>query len=243
MKALIVDDEELARTRLRQVLSAEDDVSIVGECTSATELSRYVDSLEPDVIFLDVQMPACSGIEAARTLSDDDAPLVVFTTAFEHYASDAFDVSPVDYVLKPIEPARFQRALERVRRTLALRQHGPDLPPPRNGKRYIERLFLRFGERMVLVEAASIGHIESVGNYVKIHTAQASSLFRCTLSALELRLDPARFIRTHRSHIVNIRKVREMTPVSHGDYLLHLESGTVVPLSRMYRERLADFEI
>lgn len=242
MKALIVDDEELARTRLRQVLADEDDVSIVGECASATELSRFIQSLEPDVIFLDVEMPATTGIEAARTLIDDDAPLVVFTTAFEQYASDAFDVAPVDYILKPIEPARFQRALERVRRMLALRKNG-DAPAPRNGRRYIDRLFLRFDERMVLVEAASIEHIESVGNYVKIHTAHASSLFRCTLSALELRLDPARFIRTHRSHIVNIRRVREMTPVSHGDYTLHLESGAVVPLSRMYRERLADFEI
>ncbi|HEX6159913.1 MAG TPA: LytTR family DNA-binding domain-containing protein [Thermoanaerobaculia bacterium] len=240
MRALIVDDEELARTRLRQVLAEEEDVSIVGECDSATDLSRFIESLEPDVIFLDVEMPASSGIEAARTLIDGDAPLVVFTTAFEHYASDAFDVSPVDYVLKPIEPARFQRALERVRRMLALREHGPSLPQKR---RYIDRLFLRFDERMVLVEAAQIEHIESVGNYVKIHTAHASSLFRCTLTAIELRLDPVRFIRTHRSHIVNIRKVREMTPVSHGDYTLHLESGTVVPLSRMYRERLADFEI
>lgn len=242
MKALIVDDEELARTRLRQVLAAEEDVSIVGECASANELSRFVASLEPDVIFLDVEMPASSGIEAARTLSDDGAPLIVFTTAFEHYASDAFDVAPVDYVLKPIEPARFQRALERVRRMLALREHGPGLPP-RNGRRYIERLFLRMGERMVLVDAAQIEHIESVGNYVKIHTAQASSLFRCTLTAIELRLDPTRFIRTHRSHIVNIRKVREMTPVSHGDYTLHLESGAAAPLSRMYRDRLSEFEI
>ncbi|MEA2490132.1 MAG: two-component system, LytTR family, response regulator [Acidobacteriota bacterium] len=240
MRALIVDDEELARTRLRQVLASERDVDIVGECTSARELPRSIESLDPDVVFLDIEMPAESGLEAARLLSVDGGPLIVFTTAFERYAFDAFDLNPVDYLLKPIETGRFQRALDRVRRTLALR-NGTTLP--RKGRKHLDRLFMRTGERMVLVEAAQIERIEAVGNYVKIHTASASSLLRCTLAALELRLDPARFIRTHRSHIVNIRKVREMLPVSHGDYTLHLESGAEAPLSRAYRDRIADFEL
>lgn len=240
MRALIVDDEELARTRLRQVLAAERDVAIVGECTSARELPDSLVSLEPDVVFLDIEMPAESGLEAARQLLNGGTPLIVFTTAFERYASDAFDLDPVDYLLKPIEPGRFQRALDRVRRMLALRD---GTAPPRNGRKYLDRLFMRSGERMVLVEAAQIERVEAVGNYVKIHTASASSLLRCTLSALELRLDPARFIRTHRSHIVNIRKVKEMLPVSHGDYSLHLESGAAAPLSRAYRDRIADFEL
>jgi two-component system LytT family response regulator len=241
MRALIVDDEELARTRLRQVLAAEHDVAIVGECTSARELPESIESLEPDVVFLDIEMPARSGLEAARLLGEDGAPLIVFTTAFERYASDAFDLDPVDYLLKPIETGRFHRALDRVRRMLALRE-GAALPQ-HPGRKYLDRLFMRNGERMVLVEAAHIERIEAVGNYVKIHTASASSLLRCTLTALELRLDPTRFIRTHRSHIVNIRRVREMLPVSHGDYTLHLESGATAPLSRAYRDRIADFEL
>lgn len=241
MRALIVDDEELARRRLRQVLAEQSDVAIVGECSNAVELPRTIAELSPDVVFLDIEMPATSGLEAARQLGEGEAPLVVFTTAFEHYASDAFDLDPVDYLLKPIEPGRFQRALDRVRRTLALRRNAGDRPA--DERRFIERLFIRDGERLLLIDAAHIERIDAVGNYVKIHTAASASLFRCTLAALELRLDPARFIRTHRSHIVNIRKVREMLPVSHGDYTLVLESGAKAPVSRVYRERLAAFEL
>ena len=242
MRALIVDDEELARRRLRQVLAEQSDVAIVGECNNAVELPRRIAELAPDVVFLDIEMPAASGLDAARKLGEGEAPLIVFTTAFERYASDAFDVDPVDYVLKPIEPGRFQRALDRVRRMLALRR-GETADRLPDGRRYIDRLFVRDGERLVLIDTSHIERIDAVGNYVKIHTATISSLFRCTLAALELRLDPSRFIRTHRSHIVNIRKVREMLPVSHGDYTLIFESGGKAPVSRVYRERLAAFEL
>lgn len=242
MRALIVDDEELARRRLRQVLAEQSDVAVVGECSNAVELPRRIAELSPDVVFLDIEMPAASGLDAARKLGEGEAPLIVFTTAFERYASDAFDVDPVDYLLKPIEPGRFQRALDRVRRMLALRRgEGAERLP--DERRYIDRLFVRDGERLVLIDTSHIERIDAVGNYVKIHTATISSLFRCTLAALELRLDPTRFIRTHRSHIVNIRKVREMLPVSHGDYTLIFESGAKAPVSRVYRERLAAFEL
>ncbi|HEX2062744.1 MAG TPA: LytTR family DNA-binding domain-containing protein, partial [Thermoanaerobaculia bacterium] len=162
-------------------------------------------------------------------------PLLVFVTAYVDYAYDAFDVSPVDYVLKPAEPLRCRRALNRIQRVLDARR---GMPVPAHAQPHLKRMFVKDGDRLLHVQMDDVDSIEALGNYVKLRTRARTFVLRGSLSALESRLDPAVFIRTHRSHIVNIRRVRELVAVSHGDYSIVMHDGTTVPLSRMYRGRL-----
>jgi two-component system, LytTR family, response regulator len=241
MKILVVDDESPARARLRHVLADDLGQEVVAECANVDEARAAIEAWSPDAVFLDIEMPQVSGIELARELDAAGYPLVVFVTAYRRYAYEAFDVAPVDYVMKPVETVRCRRALRRLERLLDARDSTRQEPGDKARMTYPERIFVREDDRLVCLRASKIEAIEALGNYVKIRTAGKSHVVRSGLTSLEAQLHPASFVRTHRSHIVNVSLVRELLPLSHGDYNVVLESGHVVPLSRAYRDRLQMF--
>jgi len=249
MRAIVVDDEPLAGAHLHEVLRCDKSVEVVAVCRSAREAREALADLDPDVLFLDIEMPGASGLELAREAEAAGRPLVVFVTAHERYALDAFDVAPVDYILKPADPLRCRRAMARVARVLEARAtprlsaHDHVLAFERIAPRtsYLNRLFVKHDERLLSVAVAEIEFIEALGNYVKLRARGKTHVVRGSLSALESRLDPAVFIRTHRSFIVNATRIRELVAVSHGDYMVVFESDARVPLSRVYRENLEVF--
>ena len=234
MRIVIVDDEPLARSRLRQILTGEAGVDVVAECGDAKEARAAIEKHRPDAVFLDIEMPGESGLSLARELESAGHPVVI-VTAHEQYALEAFDVAPVDYVLKPPEAARCRRAISRVARVLDARGGSG------RTNRYLDRLFVKSGDRLVHVRVRDVDTLEALGNYVKVRAGGKAFVLRASLSALESRLDPAVFVRTHRSHIVNLTRIRELVAVSHGDYQIILEQGATAPLSRVYREKLGFF--
>jgi two-component system, LytTR family, response regulator len=241
MRAVVVDDEPLAGAHLHEVLRSGS-VEVVAVCRNAREARAAVAEHDPDVLFLDIEMPGTSGLELAREAEAAGRPLVVFVTAHERYAVDAFDVAPVDYVLKPADPLRCRRAAARVARILEARATaGGNVErfPPRTP--YLNRLFVKHDERLLSVPVADIEYIEALGNYVKLRARGKVHVVRGSLSALESRLDPTVFIRAHRSYIVNVTHIRELVAVSHGDYTVVFESGARVPFSRIHREKLELF--
>ena len=246
IRVLIVDDEPPARARVRRHLAADPEFEVVGEAGSGTEAVEAVARLEPDVVFLDVQMPGLDGFGVVTALdAGGTLPHVVFVTAHDEYAVRAFEVHAIDYLLKPFREQRFTQALERVKERL--RGRGDDVASRLRdllagiGSRpdYLERILVRDGERSVLLDVTRIDWIEAERNHVRLHVGEASHLVRGTITALEGRLDPARFLRIHRSRIVNVERIREIHPWSHGDQLIVLRDGTELIMSRRYRDRLA----
>jgi two-component system, LytTR family, response regulator len=241
MRAVVVDDEPLAGAHLQQVLRSDASVEVVAVCRNAREARDAVAAHDPDVLFLDIEMPGANGLELAREAEAAGRPLVVFVTAHQRYAVDAFDVAPVDYVLKPADSLRCRRALARATRILEARAGDVAFERVAPRTSYLNRLFVKHDDRLLSVAVADIEYIEALGNYVKLRARGKMHVVRGSLSALESRLDPAVFIRTHRSYIVNATRIRELVAVSHGDYTVVVESGAHVPLSRVYRENLEVF--
>jgi len=245
VRTLIVDDELLARERLRQLLQAESDIELIGECTDGTEAVAAVQQNKPDLVFLDIQMPELDGFGVLEAINPDFAPVIVFVTAHDKFALRAFEVHAVDYLLKPFDRERFQtalrRALERVkhRDSQAIQQKQAALlaevkPPAKPA----ERLAVKSGGRVVFVKISDIDWIEAAHNYVELHVGKESHLLRETLNAIEARLSPEKFARISRSAIVNIERVKELQPLFHGEYSVTLQNGTRVTLSRRYRGKL-----
>jgi two-component system LytT family response regulator len=247
IRALIVDDEPPGRARLRDLLAAEADVEVVGECADGTEAVTAVRDLRPDLLFLDVQMPGLDGFGVLEALGRECPPAVIFVTAHDRYALRAFDVHALDYLLKPFDRQRFQKALGRARtqlagaggpaareRLLALLEEVRPAPKP------LERLALKTAGRITFLKADEIDWIEAAGNYVRLHAGGEAHLLRETMSRLEGRLDAARFVRIHRSTIVQLDRIRELQPWFHGDYRVRLRDGTELTLSRGYRPKLQE---
>jgi len=228
MRVLIVDDEAPARARLRRLLSAVADVEIAGEARDAADALAQCAALQPDALFLDVQMPGASGLDVAASLPDP-APAVVFVTAFDRYALRAFDAAAVDYLLKPVEPPRLARALARLREQQALRAVRHRLRPA--------QLLIPDRGRTHVVAVDEIAWLEAADNYVVVHTAARSPLLRRTLSGLLHDLEDC-FVRTHRSAAVALAHVLEIRPLDKGDAEIVIRGGALVPCSRHYRERL-----
>ncbi|HTE51778.1 MAG TPA: LytTR family transcriptional regulator DNA-binding domain-containing protein [Kofleriaceae bacterium] len=249
IRVLLVDDEPLARDRLRRLLEPDPDIVVVGECADGVEAIAAIREKAPDLVFLDVQMPEKGGFDVLDELGPDDLPAIVFVTAYDHHAIKAFEVSALDYLLKPFDEDRFARTLARVkahlrgeddevhRRTLALVE---ELRHPRH--RPLDRLLIRASGRLVFLRTDEIDYIEAEGNYVRVHAGAADHQLRETLSRLETQLDPDRFLRIHRSTIVNLDRVKEIQPLFHGEHRVVLRDGTELTLSRGYRDRLARFE-
>lgn len=235
VRALIVDDERHARASLRALLRDEPQWRVIGECDSASALRSALASEVPDVVFLDIRLPGGDGVALAAELHQlATPPLVVFTTAYEHYAVAAFGLHAVDYLLKPFDDLRFGVALRRVEHALAPSGAGARANP--GG--YLERLAIRSIGRVQLVYATQIDWLEASGNYVEIHTGGTSFLHRERLRVLEAQLDPAVFLRVHRSVIVNRAAVVEVRPLPGGDALVVLRSGAQLRASRTHRPAL-----
>jgi two-component system LytT family response regulator len=242
---LIVDDEPLARNRVRALLKGEPDFEIIGECADGQSAVDAIRAKQPDLVFLDVQMPELDGLGVVRTIGPEQMPLTIFVTAHDDYALKAFEVHALDYLLKPFDKARFQAALRWARGHIARERTG-DLTErltalledakPRN--KPVERLAVKSAGRVVFLRVEEIDWIEAAGNYLRLHVGKDFHLLRETMNALEARLDPESFVRIHRSTIVNLARVRELQPAFHGDFVVILENGTELTLSRNYRSKL-----
>jgi two-component system LytT family response regulator len=245
IRTLVVDDEPLARERVMSLLQQETDVEIVGECSDGTQAVSAIQEQSPDLVFLDVQMPGCDGFEVIRNIGADRMPTVVFVTAYDEYALQAFEVHALDYLLKPFGKDRFQQTLRHAREALERRRAGdlgrrllalvhdvkPDAPR-------VERLVVKSGGRVFFLRTDEIDWIEAAGNYVRLHLGTESHLFRETMNRMESRLDTRRFARIHRSRIVNTERIKELQPWFNGDYVVILRDGQRLTLSRGYREKL-----
>lgn len=244
--AAIVDDESLARRRLRQVLEDHPDFEIVGECGTAEEASRLLHERSVDALFLDIQMPGLDGMRLLETLGDR-APAVVFVTAFEGYAVKAFEVEAIDYLLKPFDRGRFATTMNRLRKHLG---QTPDNVPEERLSKLLEsmkqregssqRLAIKNGGQIVFVPIRDIDWIEAADNYVCIHCGNETHVARETMNAMEGRLNPHEFVRIHRSTIVNIDRIERLQPWFRGDYLVLMRGGKKLTMSRTYREKLQD---
>lgn len=243
LRTLIVDDEPLARERVRGLLAHESGVDAVLEARNGIEAIQLIREERPDLVFLDVQMPEMDGFGVIETIGAERFPAVIFTTAYDQYALRAFEVAAADYLLKPLDPDRFHRAMERARslaqrpqaleaELLGLLQRLPSRP------KYLERLVVRSGGRISFLRTDELDCIEACGNYLKLCVGSEEHLLRMTISAIEGRLDPGRFYRIHRSTIVNVEKVKELQSTFHGEYVVILLSGRRLTLSRTYRDKL-----
>jgi len=246
IRTLIVDDEPLARQALRVRLEGEEGVEILGEAADGEAAVEAIRTFQPDLVFLDVQMPGLDGFEVLEKVAGHHLPMVVFVTAHDAHVLKAFDIHALDYLLKPYSESRFKESLRRARveveRGGAVRTRIGGLlddlrRDPREGG-YPRRFAVRDADRIVLVRTVDLDAIEAAGNYVTLVTRDRKYLLRQTLSEVATRLDPARFARIHRSTIVNLDRVRELRPDPHGDCDVVLESGAAYRLSRLHRDRL-----
>lgn len=243
MRALIVDDEPLARRGVAFRLKKFRDVEIVGECADGSSAIEKILELSPDVVFLDVQMPGMDGFEVLRALPREDMPLVIFLTAYEQHALRAFDVHALDYLLKPVDDERFSTAVERARQVneagsrVQMAERIMRLLEERSGK-YLSRFPVRVGTRIQVVLTDDIEWIASAGDYAELHSGGRCHLLRETMNALEQKLDPAQFLRIHRSRIVRVACVRELRAIDNREYLVKLSDGSEHRSSRRYADRL-----
>jgi len=244
IRALVVDDEPLARERIRMLLEDESDIELIGECRDGAEAVRAIDEEGPDLVFLDVQMPEVDGFEVLEVIGPGRAPVVVFVTAYDEYAIRAFDVHALDYLLKPFDGERFRQAIGRARASIRAKADvdreklAALLGDLRDERRYLERIVVKTAGRVVFLAVDEIDWIGGAGNYVELHAGERKHLVRDTMKAIESKLDPDKFVRVHRSHIVNMDRVKSMEPWFHGEYVLILEDGTELQSSRTYSDRL-----
>jgi len=245
IRTLIVDDEPLARERLRQLLERVAEIELIGECADGRAAVEAIQNNSPELVFLDIQMPELDGFGVIEAINVEPAPVIVFVTAHDKFALRAFEVHAVDYLLKPFDRERFQtalgRAIERVRhrgdQTVQQRQAAL-LAELRPASKPAERLAVKSAGRVVFVKLSDIDWIEAAHNYVELHVGKESHLLRETLNAIEARLSLDKFVRISRSAIVNIERVKELQPLFHGEYTVTLQNGTKVTLSRRYRDKL-----
>jgi two-component system LytT family response regulator len=243
MKALLVDDERLARNELRRLLAAIPGVTIVGEAANPAEARKQIAALRPDLIFLDIQMPGETGLDLLASL-EPPVPQVVFTTAHDEFAVQAFELNAVDYLLKPIESARLAQAVARIAERTQAAAPGPEAEPAPTGRlTAADRVFVREGDRCWFVEVGQIRLLESEGNYTRVHFGPEHPLLFRSLNAMEERLDPAVFFRANRQQIVNLRWIDKIEPWFSGGLALDLKGGGRVEISRRkaleFRTRLS----
>lgn len=268
IRTLIIDDEPAARRGIRSLLERDEDVVVMGEAGSGREAVAMIRAERPDLVFLDVQMPEMNGFKVLESLGDCPVPAVIFVTAFDEHALQAFEVNAVDYLLKPYDDDRFAAALRRAKSEIVRRQtdllghrlssllgylqatgaasdDSPAVPPPAPASASAEaitrdRVLLKTGGEIHFLKAEEIDWVEAEGDYMRFHAAGRVHLLRETMGHLEDRLDPKRFIRIHRSTIVNIDRVKKLSPSFAGEYAVILHDGTKLRLSRGYLERLQE---
>ncbi len=247
IRTLIVDDEPLARRKIRRMLAHDPEVEILGDCANGREAIAAIITHNPDLVFLDVQMPEIDGFDVLESIPPAGMPFVIFVTAYDQYALRAFEVSAVDYLVKPFDRRRFEKALQRAKARLTT-ERGSDLSQQtlalleelKARSSHIERLVIKAGGRAFFLKTEEIDWIEAEGKYVRLHVGKESYLLREAIGSMEGQLDPKKFPRIHRSTIVNIERVRELQPWFHNEYRVILKDGTELMLSRSCRKRLGE---
>lgn len=248
IRTLIIDDEELARDRLRTFLSRDSDIEIVGECGDGKEAIAAIQNQTPDLIFLDVHMPEADGFTVLKNIDHHKMPIVVFVTAHDQYAVRAFDVHALDYLLKPFDKARFERALIRAKSEVVLRNNTNVnqkllslLEHIESAKKqHADRILVKSAGKVFFLKFDEIDWVESAGNYIKLHVGHESHLLRETMGEMERKLGDDRFVRIHRTAIVNLDRVKEVQPWFNGEYIVQLNDGTKLTASRGYKKRLSE---
>ena len=250
IRTLIVDDEPLARRNLRVLLEKDPQIEIIEECRNGREAVKAINTLSPDLIFLDIQMPEMDGFDVLEHVGPEHIQAIIFVTAFDQYALKAFDVHALDYLLKPFDDERFAHALKRAKAQIEaheinrLSKRLLALLEERESERkvdqqdYLTRLMIKDSGRVRLLKVDEIDFVEADGNYAKLHAGRTTHLLREKMNDLEGRLDPARFVRIHRSIIVNLDRIKEMHPHFNGDYIVVLDNGKQLRMSRTRREHL-----
>jgi two-component system LytT family response regulator len=247
LRTLIVDDEPLARDKVRILLAKDPEIEIIGECANGQEAVQAIERETPDLVFLDVQMPGMDGFGVLKKIGTEHVPGVVFVTAYDQYALHAFEVHALDYLLKPFAAKRFNETLQRAKSQLrgstdgGVTQKLISLLDGLSGpKKYLERFVIRSNSRVFFLKVNDVDWIEAAGNYLNIHIGNEAHLLRETMNGIESQLDPQRFVRIHRSTLVNVERIKELSPLFHGDYVVTLTNGTRLTLSRSYRNKLSD---
>ncbi|MEO7101920.1 MAG: LytTR family DNA-binding domain-containing protein [Gemmatimonadaceae bacterium] len=248
MRVIIVEDEPIARDGLRAMLAAVPGVEVVGAFATADAARRGIRANFPDAMFVDVEMPGEGGVDLVRSIPVESRPHVVFVTAHENYAANAFDVEAVDYVLKPIDEQRLRQAIERVRRLIEARESAnaharladaiAATVPASDG--HLTRISARVGDKLVVMRLSDVSWIEADGDYMRVHSKGHSMLVRMTMRDLEQRLDPATFVRVHRSSVINIDFISSVDLLSHGEQVATLNDGARVRIGRTYRPGLSE---
>ena len=239
IKTILVDDEPLAQQRMKDLLAEHADIEIAGECTTGQQARTMIEQVKPDLLLLDVQMPRMTGIKLVQLLGETELPLIVFVSAHEGFAVDAFDTRAVDYLLKPVRPERLRRSLERVRDQLAAIHDEPvakETSDPSGEPRRISRLMVKANDRVVFVKNEQVDWIESAGNYVIVYVGEERHIIRETMASLERGLPPADFVRLNRSLIVNVGRIVELKPHGQGNYYAVLKGGKKVSVTVGLRE-------
>lgn len=245
IRTLIIDDEPLARDKIRILLAKDPEIEIVGEAANGHEAVEMIKRDSPDLVFLDIQMPVLDGFGVLQKVGADRVPGVVFVTAYDQYALQAFEVHALDYLLKPFAQKRFSETVQRAKDQLRRRPDGAvaqQILSLLNGlgsaHRYLERLVIKSNGRVFFLKVDDVDWIEAAGNYLNIHIGSQAHLLRETMNNIETQLEPRKFVRIHRSTMVNIERIKELSPMFHGDYAVTLMNGTRLTLSRSYREKL-----
>jgi two-component system LytT family response regulator len=245
VRTLIADDEELARERMRQLLSGRPEIELVGECADGREAVAAIQSKSPELIFLDIQMPELDGFAVLGAINVEPMPVIVFVTAHDKFALRAFEVHAVDYLLKPFDRERFESALRRALEQVKHRENparsqaqAAVLTETLAPAKPMDRLSIKGDGKILLVKTADIAWIQAAHNYVEIHEDKRTHLLRETISGIEARLPQEKFVRISRSVIVNVDRVKELQPRFYGEYTVTLQDGTRLTLSRRYRSKL-----
>lgn len=247
IRALVVDDEPLARRRIQKMLRGNSDIEIIGECANGRDAIRAIRDQLPDLVFLDVQMPETDGFAVIEALDSAHLPFVIFVTAYDQYALRAFEVYALDYLLKPFDRGRFEKALQRAKERIRNEKSGnlgeralALLEEIKARSSCLERLVIKSGGRVFFLKTEEIDWVEAEGKYVRLHVDKDSYLLREAISSLESQLDPKKFLRIHRSTIVNIDRIKELEPWFHNEYRVILRDGTQLMLSRSCRKKLGE---
>lgn len=245
IRTLIADDEPLARVHLRTLLKSRDDIHVIGECGDGRTAVERIRGEKPDLVLLDMQMPELDGLSVVREIAPEQMPAVIFVTAYEEYAPDAFEAQALDYLVKPVNRARFARALDRVAGLLHAgaiahqRESLAQLVAPGGTERaHLDRVAVRAEGKVIFLRVADIDWIEAADDYVRFHAGKGAYVHRDTLARLEARLSPSTFLRIHRSTIVNVERIRELQPWFGGDWVVILGDGTRLTSGRSYRQNV-----
>ena len=249
IRTIIADDEHLARKKLRVLLDSEPGMQVVAECQDGQQAVSAIQTHRPDLLLIDIRMPDIDGFQVLKQIAPDEMPVVVFTTAYDQFAIRAFEAHALDYLLKPFDRERLHHAVERARAEL-LKVHDRDLTgrildllaknmePKIESKQIDDRMVIRAGGKVVFLDVKEIDWIEAAANYVKLNVGKDSYLLREGIGSISERLDPDRFVRIHRSVIVNVRKIKELQPCESGEYIAVLRNGKELSCSRGYRTQL-----